>query len=102
MLIILKNKDTLICDDFRFKCSTGKKGISSQKKEFKHVLERKRAEYHQSFYRTYHRVCRYLSTPFTRFEKSFEKSKRERECAKEESSRKTSRRKRKKKRREVK
>ena len=33
MLIILKNKDTLICDDFRFKCSTGKKGISSQKKE---------------------------------------------------------------------
>ena len=38
-----------------------------------------------------------LSTPFTRFEKSFEKSKRERECAKEESSRKTSRSKKKKK-----
>ena len=33
MLIILKNKDTLICDDFRFKCCAGKKGISSQKKE---------------------------------------------------------------------
>ena len=33
MLIILKNKDTLICEDFRFKCCAGKKGISSQKKE---------------------------------------------------------------------
>ena len=32
--------------------------LSPQKKEFKHVLERKRAEYHQSFYRTYRRVCR--------------------------------------------
>ena len=41
-----------------------------------------------------------LSTPFTRFEKSFEKSKRERECAKEESSRKTSRSEKEKKRKE--
>ena len=33
MLIILKNKDTLILDDFTFKCSTGKNGLSFKKKE---------------------------------------------------------------------
>jgi len=33
MLITLKNKDTLICDDFKFKCCIGKKGLTSQKKE---------------------------------------------------------------------
>ena len=33
MLIILKNKDTLIVDDFTFKCSIGKNGLSSRKKE---------------------------------------------------------------------
>ena len=33
MLIILKNKDTLILDDFTFKCSVGENGISSKKKE---------------------------------------------------------------------
>ena len=33
MLIALKNKDTLICDDFEFKCCVGKKGLTSQKKE---------------------------------------------------------------------
>ena len=33
MLITLKNKDTLICDDFKFKCCVGKKGLTSQKKE---------------------------------------------------------------------
>ena len=33
MLITLKNKDTLICDDFEFKCCVGKKGLTSQKKE---------------------------------------------------------------------
>ena len=33
MLITLKNKDTLICDNFKFKCSIGKKGLTSQKKE---------------------------------------------------------------------
>ena len=33
MLIVLKNKDTLILDDFTFKCSTGKNGLSFKKKE---------------------------------------------------------------------
>jgi L,D-peptidoglycan transpeptidase YkuD (ErfK/YbiS/YcfS/YnhG family) len=33
MLIILKNKDTLILDDFTFKCSVGENGFSSKKKE---------------------------------------------------------------------
>tara|TARA_B110000046_G_scaffold184949_1_gene224951 strand:- start:525 stop:1016 length:492 start_codon:yes stop_codon:yes gene_type:complete len=33
MLIILKNKDTLIVDDFTFKCSIGENGLSSKKKE---------------------------------------------------------------------
>tara|TARA_B100000029_G_scaffold490886_1_gene550425 strand:+ start:35 stop:526 length:492 start_codon:yes stop_codon:yes gene_type:complete len=33
MLIQLKNKDTLHFDDFIFRCTIGKKGISSKKKE---------------------------------------------------------------------
>ena len=33
MLINLKNKDTLTFDDFTFKCSIGKKGLTSKKKE---------------------------------------------------------------------
>ena len=33
MLIKVKNKDTLILDDFIFKCSIGKNGIKSKKKE---------------------------------------------------------------------
>ena len=33
MQIILKNKDTLLFDKFKFKCSVGKKGISLNKKE---------------------------------------------------------------------
>ena len=33
MLIVLKNKDTLIVDDFTFKCSKGKNGLSSKKQE---------------------------------------------------------------------
>ena len=33
MTIILKNKDTLVYDDFYFKCSIGKKGLSKSKKE---------------------------------------------------------------------
>jgi len=33
MLIYLKNKETLIVDDFKFKCSIGKRGTISQKKE---------------------------------------------------------------------
>tara|TARA_B100001564_G_scaffold314380_1_gene288467 strand:+ start:551 stop:1042 length:492 start_codon:yes stop_codon:yes gene_type:complete len=33
MIIKLKNKDTLICDDFRFKCSIGKKGLKKNKLE---------------------------------------------------------------------
>ena len=33
MLIKLKNKDTLIFDEFKFKCSIGKKGIKKNKYE---------------------------------------------------------------------
>ena len=33
MLIELKNKDTLICDDFKFKCSIGKNGLKKNKLE---------------------------------------------------------------------
>ena len=33
MRIILKNKETLLYDDFKFKCSIGKKGSSNNKKE---------------------------------------------------------------------
>lgn len=33
MQIVLKNKDTLIFEEFEFKCSIGKKGITSKKKE---------------------------------------------------------------------
>jgi len=33
MLIYLKNKHTLVVDDFQFKCSIGKNGISKNKKE---------------------------------------------------------------------
>ena len=33
MIIIVKNKDTLLIDDFKFKCSVGKKGFSKNKKE---------------------------------------------------------------------
>lgn len=33
MIITLKNKDTLVCDDFSFKCCIGKKGLTYKKKE---------------------------------------------------------------------
>ena len=33
MTIIIKNKETLIYDDFIFKCCVGKKGITKNKKE---------------------------------------------------------------------
>ena len=33
MIIIIKNKDTLLIDDFKFKCSIGKKGVSNKKVE---------------------------------------------------------------------
>ena len=33
MNIIVKNKDTLLYDEFKFKCSVGKKGITSKKIE---------------------------------------------------------------------
>ena len=33
MIIKLKNKDTLICDDFLFKCSIGKNGLKKNKLE---------------------------------------------------------------------
>ena len=32
MLIELKNKDTLIIDDFKLRCCIGKKGINKKKK----------------------------------------------------------------------
>ena len=33
MQLILKNKDTLLFDEFKFKCAIGKKGITSNKVE---------------------------------------------------------------------
>ena len=33
MIIIIKNKDTLLIDDFKFKCSVGKKGFTKKKIE---------------------------------------------------------------------
>ena len=33
MLLKLKNKEHLIVDEFKFKCSIGKKGLKSKKKE---------------------------------------------------------------------
>ena len=33
MIIHVKNKNTLIIDDFKFKCSIGKNGLTSNKKE---------------------------------------------------------------------
>ena len=33
MILKIKNKDTLLVDDFNFKCSTGKKGLKKSKKE---------------------------------------------------------------------
>ena len=33
MRIILKNKETLLCDDFIFKCCIGKNGLSYKKIE---------------------------------------------------------------------
>ena len=33
MIIHIKNKNTLIIDDFKFKCCTGKNGLNSDKKE---------------------------------------------------------------------
>ena len=33
MIIIVKNKDTLLIDDFKFKCSIGKRGFSKKKVE---------------------------------------------------------------------
>ena len=36
MLLRLKNKEYLIVDEFKFKCSIGKKGLNSKKKEGDH------------------------------------------------------------------
>ena len=33
MIIIVKNKDTLLIDDFKFRCSIGKKGVCNKKVE---------------------------------------------------------------------
>ena len=33
MTIIIKNKETLLIDDFKFRCSVGKNGFSRNKKE---------------------------------------------------------------------
>jgi hypothetical protein len=42
-LIYLKNKDTLIFDDFSFKCSVGTNGLSYKKK--KRVIKKLQEEY---------------------------------------------------------
>ena len=33
MIITLKNKDTLVYNDFKFKCCIGQKGLTYEKKE---------------------------------------------------------------------
>ena len=40
MTIIIKNKETLLFDDFKFKCSVGKKGFSKNKKESDYTTPR--------------------------------------------------------------
>ena len=37
MIIFVKNKDTLLIDDFKFRCSIGKKGFSKKKLEGDHA-----------------------------------------------------------------
>ena len=39
MLIKLKNKETLVIDDFKFNCSVGKKGTKNNKIEGEFVKE---------------------------------------------------------------
>ena len=40
MIIILKNNESLICDEFKFKCAIGKKGKTKiKKKEIKKTLK---------------------------------------------------------------
>ena len=48
MRIILKNKETLLYDDFKFKCSIGKKGSSNNKKvwDYSNDLETHTVETH--------------------------------------------------------
>ena len=51
MQIILKNKDTLLFDEFKFKCCVGKKGITTKKKEGDHKTPKGIYELGPVFYR---------------------------------------------------
>ena len=51
MLIKLKNKDTLIIDDFKFKCCIGKNELSSNKKEGDNCTPKGRFKLGSIYYR---------------------------------------------------
>ncbi len=51
MLIKLKNKDTLIIDDFKFKCCIGKNGLNSNKKEGDNCTPKGRFKVGNIYYR---------------------------------------------------
>ena len=52
MTIIIKNKETLLFDDFKFKCSVGKKGFSKNKKEGDYTTPRGIFELGNIYYRS--------------------------------------------------
>ena len=51
MLIILKNKDQLIVDDFIFKCAIGKRGVKSKKREGDKATPKGTFSFGKLFYR---------------------------------------------------
>ena len=51
MPITIKNKDTLIIDDFIFKCAVGKKGIKTHKKEGDRTTPRRNYSLGKLYYR---------------------------------------------------
>ena len=52
MTIIIKNKETLLFDDFKFKCSVGKKGFCKEKKEGDKTTPRGLFELGNIYYRS--------------------------------------------------
>ncbi len=52
MIIIIKNKDTLLIDDFKFRCSIGKKGFSKKKREGDFTTPKGIFEFGDIYYRS--------------------------------------------------
>ena len=52
MIIVIKNKDTLLIDDFKFKCSIGKKGFNKNKIEGDFTTPRGTFELGNIYYRS--------------------------------------------------